>query len=176
MATAAQAAVQQVLLGHDDAARLAAPPPAPRRRRSGLTVCMSSTRAWMPLPGQLLGRLQGRGDHQAVGDDRQVLAVAELDRLAELEGAAVVVDDRHVGPAGAQVGRRLDRGQRLRRPCVIDGSSAGTTTVKFGSEQARPTSSMPICDGPSSPMLMPAWVPTTFTSRHGKATDMRSWS
>ena len=58
----------------------------------------------------------------------------------------------------------------------MDGSSAGTTTVKFGSEQAKETSSMPICDGPSSPMLMPAWVPTTLTSRLGNATDMRNWS
>ena len=58
--------------------------------------------------------------------------------------------------------------------CSIDGSSAGTTTVKFGSEQARETSSIPICDGPSSPIEMPACVPTTFTSRHGNATDIRS--
>src|SRR5258708_2060523 len=43
----------------------------------------------------------------------------------------------------------------------VDISSAGTTTVKFGSEHARLTSSMPICDGPSSPILMPAWVTTT---------------
>src|SRR5262249_38238892 len=58
----------------------------------------------------------------------------------------------------------------------MDGSSAGTTTVKPGSEQASETSSMPICDGPSSPMLMPACVPTTFTSSLGNATDMRNWS
>ncbi len=56
------------------------------------------------------------------------------------------------------------------------GSSAGTTTVKFGRLHARLTSSMPICDGPSSPIEMPAWVPTTFTFRFGKATDIRSWS
>ena len=43
-----------------------------------------------------------------------------------------------------------------------------------GQRQASATSSMAICDGPSSPMLMPAWVPTTLTLRCGKATDMRS--
>ena len=42
----------------------------------------------------------------------------------------------------------------------IDTSSAGTITVKPGSEHARPMSSMPICDGPSSPIEMPACVPT----------------
>src|SRR5438874_13085391 len=77
-------------------------------------------------------------------------------------------------PARRYAGVRMRA--RADTACIIDGSSAGTTTVKFGSEQASDTSSIPICDGPSSPMLMPACVPTTFTSRHGHATDMHSCS
>ncbi len=56
------------------------------------------------------------------------------------------------------------------------GPSAGTTTAKPGSAAASATSSIPICEGPSSPIEMPLWLPATLTGRLGKATDMRSWS
>ena len=69
---------------------------------------MSSTRAGEPFAGQGLGRVEGRGDHQAVGDDRQVGAVAELVGLADLErGRAAGVDARHFGPADAEIDRPL---------------------------------------------------------------------
>ncbi len=55
-------------------------------------------------------------------------------------------------------------------------SSAGARTEKLGRAQASARSSIPICDGPSSPIETPAWLPMTFTGRPGKATDMRSWS
>ncbi len=50
---------------------------------------------------------------------------------------------------------------------LVDSSSAGTMTTNPGSEQARETSSMPICEAPSSPIEMPAWLPTTLTLRCG---------
>ena len=51
---------------------------------------------------------------------------------------------------------------------VLEFNKTGT-----GSVQASATSSMPICDGPSSPMEMPACEPTSLTLSAGNATDMR---
>ena len=49
-----------------------------------------------------------------------------------------------------------------RTSAAVATSSAGDRTVNPGSEQASPMSSMLICDGPSSPIEIPLWVPTTF--------------
>ena len=54
------------------------------------------------------------------------------------------------------------------------GVGGGHDDGEVGKRTGQKTSSMPICDGPSSPILIPAWVPTTFTSRQGKATDIRN--
>ena len=83
---AAQAAVGQVFLGDDQGAGLAcggleAPPVD---RLDGVHVEHAGRD---PFTGQGLGRVEGRGDHQAVGHDRQVGAVAELVGLADLKGA-----------------------------------------------------------------------------------------
>ena len=45
-----------------------------------------------------------------------------------------------------------------------------------GSEQASATSSIPIWLGPSSPIEIPEWEPTSLTFWAGKVTDMRIWS
>ena len=49
----------------------------------------------------------------------------------------------------------------------VDSSSAGTITTKPGKEQASEMSSIPIWEAPSSPIEIPAWLPTTLTSRPG---------
>ncbi len=56
---------------------------------------------------------------------------------------------------------------------LAEGASLGTITVIPGNERASATSSIPICDGPSSPIEMPACEPTSFTFMAGKATDIR---
>ena len=63
-----------------------------------------------------------------------------------------------------------------RTKAFIDTSSAGDRTVKPGSEQARLRSSMLICDGPSSPIEIPLWVPTTLRFTFGKAAVTRNCS
>ena len=95
--------------------------------------------------------------------------------LAEVEVGPIRIDDRHLGTAA-----RRKTGPScsiiVRVAAAADGPSAGTTTVKPGNEHARATSSIAICDGPSSPIEMPAWVPTSFTFWFGNATDIRIWS
>ena len=46
---------------------------------------------------------------------------------------------------------------------LVEGASHGTITVIPGNERARATSSIPICEGPSSPIEMPACEPTSLT-------------
>src|SRR5581483_9085362 len=63
-----------------------------------------------------------------------------------------------------------------RTRALVDASSAGESTTKPGREQARLVSSTLICEGPSSPIEMPLWVPTTFTLVLGYATTTRNCS
>ncbi len=71
---------------------------------------------------------------------------------------------RNVGPSRSNIAKVAAR---------VLGPSAGTTTVNPGRAQASAMSSIAICDGPSSPIEIPACVPTSFTLRFGNATDIR---
>ena len=50
---------------------------------------------------------------------------------------------------------------------LVEASSQGLITVKVGRAQASAVSSRLICEGPSSPIEMPEWVPTSFRLTFG---------
>ncbi len=53
--------------------------------------------------GQFGGRVEGDGDHQPVGDDRQVIAVSQLVGSADDELGVIFIDPRHCRPAESEV-------------------------------------------------------------------------
>ncbi len=156
----AQAAIHQVLFRHHDRAgfgRFANGVAVERLHRVHVDHARRNA-----LRIERVRRQQSLRHQQSVGDDGDVLALRHFDRLADFELLIGGIDDGRLEPSGADEHRADVRRGGSRTSALVAASSAGEITTKPASEQARPVSSMLICDGPSSPIEMPLCVPTTF--------------
>ena len=136
------AADHVVLLGHQQPPVRAAVAQS-ASASNGRTVCASSHGSLDALAGERSPPPRARRMHgDAVGDDRQVTALAQLDSRADLRSAVSCVVDVDVA-AAAEPESRPDRGgRRSPQRRLVAVASQGQTTVMLAIERISPRSSV----------------------------------